>query len=376
MPVDVGELTLTELSGHLASSGLPNAIRGDGDVRLRGCNTLEGAGDGEVTFLANPKYRELVGTTRASAIIMKDDPALSPKIPQLICDDPYRALTMAVIRIHGYRRHPQWGRHPAAYVASSARVGANANLAPGAVIADGAVVGDNVTCYPGVFVGPRAVLGNDVTLYANVTIYDECRLGDRVTVHAGSVIGEDGLGYAPVGKKWVKIPQAGIVSLEDDVEIGANCTIDRATLGVTKIGAGTKFSNLVAVGHGCQVGSDCMFVAQVGLAGSVTVGRHVTIAGQAGVVGHLTIGDDAQVCAQAGVNSPVKAGSVVLGAPAAPVAEARRRYATFQKLPEMKAKMRQLEHEIAELRAAVAELRGENPTAVSGSGNPAAPQER
>ncbi|MCB9867500.1 MAG: UDP-3-O-(3-hydroxymyristoyl)glucosamine N-acyltransferase [Phycisphaerales bacterium] len=317
LPVDVGELTLSELSGHLASTGLPNDVRGDGAVRLCGCNTLEGAGAGDVTFLANPKYRELVGTTRASAIIMKDDPSLSPRIPQLICDDPYRALTMAVIRIHGYRRHPQWGRHEHAYVAPTAKVGPNANLAPGVVICDGATIGANVTCYPGAFVGPGAVLGDDVTLYPSVTIYDECRLGDRVTVHAGSVIGEDGLGYAPVGKKWVKIPQAGNVILEDDVEIGANCTIDRATLGTTRIGSGTKFSNLVAVGHGCQVGADCMFVAQVGLAGSVTVGKHVTIAGQAGVVGHLSIGDDAQVCAQAGVNSPVKAGSVVLGAPAA-----------------------------------------------------------
>jgi len=357
--VDVGELTLSELSRNLAAHGLPAEVRGDGDVRIRGCNTLEGASAGEITFFANPKYRDLVATTQASAIIMKADPTLKSPVPQLICDDPYRALTLAIIRIHGYRRHPQWGRHPSASVAETAKLGRNPNLAPGVVICDDAVVGDNVTCYPGVFVGPGAVLGNDVTLHPNVTIYDLCRLGDRVTIHAGTVIGEDGLGYAPVGKKWMKIPQAGAVVIEDDVEIGANCAIDRATLGATRIGTGTKFSNLVAIGHGCQVGADCMFVAQVGLAGSVIVGRHVTIAGQAGVVGHITIGDDAQVSAQAGVNSPVKAGSMVLGAPAAPVAEARRRYATFQKLPEMKTRMRLLEREIAELRQAVAAIRGE-----------------
>lgn len=355
----MAELTLAELSSHLDESGLANQLRGDGDLPIHGCNTLESAGDGEITFLANPKYRDLVATTRASAIIMKDDPTLRAPIPQILCDDPYRALTMAVIRIHGYRRHPQWGRHAGASVAPTATLGASPNLAPGVTIADGAVIGDNVTCYPGVFVGPGAVLGNDVTLYPNVTIYDGCRLGDRVTVHAGSVIGEDGLGYASVGKKWMKIPQAGIVVLEDDVEIGANCSIDRATLGMTRIGAGSKFSNQVAIGHGCQVGADCLFVAQVGLAGSVVVGRHVTIAGQAGVVGHLTIGDDAVISAQAGVNSPVAAGTVVLGAPAAPVAEARRRYAIFQKLPELKTRMRQLEKEIAELRQVVQKLRGD-----------------
>jgi UDP-3-O-[3-hydroxymyristoyl] glucosamine N-acyltransferase len=263
---------------------------------------------------------------------------------------------MAVILIHGYRKHPQWGVSDQASVAKSAKVGSNANFAPGSVVAPDAVIGNNVTLYPGAFVGPGAVLGNDVTLYANVTVYDGCTLGDRVVVHSGSVVGEDGLGYAPVGKKWVKIPQAGNVVLEDDVEIGANCTIDRATLGTTRIGAGTKFSNLVAIGHGCQVGADCMFVAQVGLAGSVTVGKHVTIAGQAGVVGHLSIGDDAQISAQAGVVSPVEAGSIVLGAPAAPVAEARRRYATFQKLPELKARVRELEKELAELRKLMQQL--------------------
>lgn len=346
----VAELTLSELSEHLEDQGLSNELRGDGDPRIRGCNTLEAAGDGEITFLANPKYRERVATTRASAIIMRDDPGITPAVPQIVCDDPYRALTMAVIRIHGYRKHPQWGASSDAVIAKTAKIGADPNIAPTATVSANAVIGDRVTLYPGVFVGPRAILGNDVTLYPNVTIYDDSRLGDRVTVHAGTVIGEDGLGYAPVGKKWVKIPQAGCVVLEDDVEIGANCTIDRATLGTTTIGCGTKFSNLVAIGHGCQVGPDCMFVAQVGLAGSVTVGKHVTIAGQAGVVGHLTIGDDAQVSAQAGVNSPVKPGSVVLGAPAAPVAEARRRYAAFQKLPEMKARVKSLEREVAELR--------------------------
>ena len=348
----VGPLKLSELSTHLEANGMPNALRGDPDLMVTGCNTIESAGDGEITFLANPKYRDRIGGSRATAIIIReDDASAAPSaMAQIICDDPYRALMLAVIRVHGFRSHPQWGRHEQAYVAESAKIGRNANLAPGVTICEDVIIGDNVTLYPGVFVGPAVVLGNDVLLYPNVTVYDRCRLGDRVTIHAGTVIGEDGLGYAPVGDKWLKIPQAGAVIIEDDVEIGANCSIDRATLGMTRLGAGTKFSNAVTIGHGCQIGADCMFVAQVGLAGSVTVGRHVTIAGQAGVVGHLNIGDDAQICAQSGVNNSVEPGAKVLGAPAVPVKEARRQYAAVQKLPELRNRVRELERELAALR--------------------------
>jgi len=309
---------------------------------VRGCNTLESATEGEITFLANPRYRDRVADSRASAIIMRDDASLSPPMPQIVCDDPYRGLTLTVIKLHGFRSHPKWGRHADAQVDPSARVPPDANIAPSATICADASVGTNATIYPGVFVGPGCRIGNDALLYPNVTIYDGCTLGDRVTVHAGTVIGEDGLGYSPVGARWEKIPQSGRVVIEDDVEIGANCTIDRATLGTTRVGRGTKLSNLIAIGHGCQIGSDCMFVAQVGLAGSVNVGRHVTIAGQAGVVGHLHIGDNANVCAQAGVSASVKPGETVLGAPAAPVAEARRQMMAVQRLPALRRQVRDL----------------------------------
>ena len=344
---------MQQLSAHLADSGLPNRVAGEGNPTLTGCNTIDAAGAGEITFLANPKYRDRVAQCRAAAIILREESSHDARIPQIICEDPYRALTMAVVRIHGYRQHPRWGRGDGAVIAPSAQLGDGANIAPGVVVGDDAILGHNVTLYPGVFVGPGAVLGDDVVLYPNVTVYDRCSLGDRVTVHAGSVIGEDGLGFAPVGDKWIKIPQAGVVIIEDDVEIGANCTIDRATLGATRIGDGTKFSNLIAIGHGCQIGPDCMFVAQVGMAGSVSVGRHVTIAGQAGIAGHLEIGDDVQISAQAGVSNSVKAGMTVLGAPATPVKEARRRYAAWQKLPEMKDRLRTLEREVANLKAAL-----------------------
>ncbi|MGB2984263.1 MAG: UDP-3-O-(3-hydroxymyristoyl)glucosamine N-acyltransferase, partial [Phycisphaerae bacterium] len=180
-----------------------------------------------------------------------------------------------------------------------------------------------------------------------------CVLGDRVTIHAGSVIGEDGLGYAPHGDKWVKIPQVGRAILGDDVEIGANCTIDRATLGQTEIGPGTKFGNAVVIGHGTKVGPDCMFVGQVGVAGSATVGRHVTLAGQVGVGGHLTIGNDARVAAQSGVISNVKPKANLLGFPAIPLENAKRSYSVFQKLPQLVKRIRDLEREVKELCAKI-----------------------
>ena len=185
-----------------------------------------------------------------------------------------------------------------------------------------------------------AGIGDNVTLFPNVVIYDECVLGDRVTIHAGSVIGEDGLGYAPVGDKWVKIPQIGNVVLGDDVEIGASCTIDRATLGGTLIGSGTKFSNLIAIGHGTKIGEDCMFVAQVGVAGSVHVGRQVSMAGQAGIVGQSVVGDNATIGAKAGVTNNVEPGATMLGQPAVPINECKRQVAIIQKLPELKNEVR------------------------------------
>jgi UDP-3-O-[3-hydroxymyristoyl] glucosamine N-acyltransferase len=211
------------------------------------------------------------------------------------------------------------------------------------------VIGDRATIYPGVYIARGSRIGHDVTLFPNVVLYEQSILGDRVTIHAGSVIGEDGLGYAPVNGKWVKIPQVGNVVLGDDVEIGTDCAIDRATLGSTVIGSGTKFSNLVAIGHGTRIGEDCLFVAQVGVAGSVQVGRHVTMAGQVGVVGHITIGDNVRIGAKAGVINSIEAGQSVLGQPAVPVQEAKRQVAVTQRLPELKKEIRRLRRELGEL---------------------------
>jgi len=345
----MASVRLSELCQVIARAGL--AARLDGpDVLVHSVNTLEEAGPGQITFLSNPKYLSAVSGTKASAVVLKNGIDIASHVSAIRCSDPYAAITAAIITIHGHRRHPQWGVSPAATIDPSSQIGRSANIAPGVTIAAEVVLGDNCTIYPGCYLAEGVRVGCDCTLFPNVVIYDHCVLGDRVTIHAGSVIGEDGLGYAPHQDRWVKIPQIGRAVLGDDVEIGANCTIDRATLGQTEIGAGTKFGNVVVIGHGTKVGSDCMFVGLVGVAGSVTIGRHVTVAGQVGVAGHLSIGDEVVVGAQAGVLADVEAKATVLGSPAMPIHDTKRALAVFAKLPDWVKRIRSLEQEVQQLR--------------------------
>jgi UDP-3-O-[3-hydroxymyristoyl] glucosamine N-acyltransferase len=342
-------MTLSELCRRLREAGLPAELNGE-DRTVRAVNTLEQAGPDEISFLSNVKYVSLLKSTRAGAVVVKDGVEVPDSLVTLRCKDPYAAITVAIVELHGYRRHPRWGRNPNADIHPTAIVGEDVHIAGGVTIAAGAVVGDRCTLYPGCYVGDRARIGRDCVLFPNVVIYDDCVLGDRVTIHAGSVIGEDGLGYAPRDGHWVKIPQVGRAVIGDDVEIGANCTIDRATLGETEIGAGTKMGNVVVIGHGTRVGADCMFVGLVGIAGSVVVGRHVTLAGQVGVAGHLQIGDNVTVGAQAGIVGNVEASQTLLGSPAVPVDEAKRSFIWIQRLPELARRVRELEQHVEELR--------------------------
>jgi len=342
-------MTLAELAEYCTSHGIPCEVDGDSSVRVSSVATLEDAGEGQVGFLSNPKYESQLATTRAAAVLVKPEIETPRKMNLLRTADPYAAVTAAIVRLHGYRQHPRWGVADRAFIHKTARVGADADIAPNVSIDADVRIGDNATLYPGVYVARGCRVGNDVTLFPNVVIYEDCVLGDRVTIHAGSVIGEDGLGYAPVKDKWVKIPQIGNVLVGDDVEVGASCTIDRATLGSTVIGSGTKFSNLIAIGHGTKIGEDCLFVAQVGVAGSVQVGRHVTMAGHVGVVGHITIGDNVTVGAKAGVTNSIEQGLTVLGQPAVPINECKRQLAVVQRLPELKNEVRRLRRDLDRL---------------------------
>ncbi|MGZ8975727.1 UDP-3-O-(3-hydroxymyristoyl)glucosamine N-acyltransferase, partial [Methylomagnum sp.] len=309
------------------------------------------AGEGELGFLSNIKYRQQLLETKASAAIIGPDEPAPEHLAVLRCPDPYGAVAAAILRIHGVRKHPQWGLSPRADVDPSVRVGDNANIAPGVTIDAEVVIGANATIYPGGYIGRGAVIGDDVTLYPNVVVYDGSKLGHRVTLHAGTVIGQDGLGYAPVDGRWMKIPQAGWAVVEDDVEMGANCAIDRATLGQTQIGTGTKFSDAVVIGHGTKVGKNGMFVAQTGLAGSVMVGDNVTMGGQVGVAGHLTIGDNVVIGAKSGVWSDIPANERYFGIPAFKWKAFWRQVAAVKELPDLIKKLRRLEKEVETLRA-------------------------
>ncbi|MBA3273988.1 MAG: UDP-3-O-(3-hydroxymyristoyl)glucosamine N-acyltransferase [Chthoniobacterales bacterium] len=306
-------------------------VIGEGSIKITSASTLDDARAGQISFLANAKYATSLETTQASAVIVAPSVQVRTSAALLRTPEPYYAFTRAMIALHGYRKHPFAGVHPRAFVDESA------------------TIGEKTIVYPGAFIGPRVKIGRDCIIYANVSIYDDCRLGDRVTIHSGTVIGVDGFGYATVHGEHTKIPQIGNVVIEDDVEIGANCTIDRATLGSTVIGSGTKTSNIIAVGHNTKVGPGGLIVALVGIAGSTTIGHHVTIGGQAGVAGHLKIGDNVTIAGQSGVTSNIPDQRTVMGMPAMPVHHGRRVLALFTQLPEIIERVKTLEQQVEEL---------------------------
>jgi UDP-3-O-[3-hydroxymyristoyl] glucosamine N-acyltransferase len=222
------------------------------------------------------------------------------------------------------------------FIGEGVYMGQEVTIYPGASICDGVRIGDRTTIYPNVTLYEDVVLGNDVTLHSGVSVREGSRIGNRVTIHNGAVIGGDGFGYSPDGDAWYKIPQIGIVIIEDDVEIGANVTVDRAALETTRIGRGTKIDNHVQVAHNCQIGENCIIVAQAGIAGSTRLGNHVLIGGQAAIADHLTIGDNAQISGQSGVFNSVESGAVMSGTPAIPHKSRLKAAAVYPLLPEMR----------------------------------------
>ena len=351
----MAEMKLSELANFLEGQ-----LQGPADATVTGVASLNDATQTQVSFLANAKYANQLETTKALAVIVSEDYD-GPGKSLIRCKDPYFAFRQALVALVGFRKHPYSGISDQAIIDPTAKIGANVIIAPFAVISENAEVGDNSVIYPSVFVGPNCKIGADCIVYPNVTIYDDCKLGDRVTVHAGCSIGQDGFGYATHPNKQGevvhdKIPQVGWVELEDDVEIGACCAIDRAAMGPTVIGAGTKFSNLIAIGHGTKMGKHCLTVAQTGIAGSVNVGNYCVFGGQAGIVGHIEIGDGVRIAAQSGVTNNVPAGQDLLGSPAIPRAEARRVMMSTMKLPEIRNDVKKLKKQIAKLQEQLNDL--------------------
>ncbi len=343
-------MTVTELAGAIGA-----VCQGDGEMVVESCAGLDDAGPTQVSFVANRRYVSKIAESRAGVIVVSasDAESLSGRT-LLIADDPYFAFRQAMVTLHGFRQHPQAGVSAQAAVDASAVIGQGTCVQAFVTIEPGAKIGKGCVIYSHCYIGRDAVIGDDCQLYPNVTIYDQCVLGDRVTLHAGCVIGQDGFGYATHAlpgepPRHHKIPQVGNVVIEDDVEMGANCAIDRATIGSTRIGRGTKFSDMVTIGHGTTVGQHNLYVAQVGVAGSTTIGNYVVMGGQAGVAGHLKIADQVQLAGQTGVtgdlNKPGQYGSL----PAIEMKRARRSWLAIPRLPEMIGELRTLRKRIGRL---------------------------
>jgi UDP-3-O-[3-hydroxymyristoyl] glucosamine N-acyltransferase len=339
-------MTLRELAERLGA-----VLEGDGAVEVTRVAGIEQAGPGDVTFLANPKYAAALGATRASAVIL--DPA-APAAPcaMLRIANPYLAFARAAQAFAPPRAVPP-GVHPSAVVAGDAVLEAGVAIAPLVVIGRRAVIGARTVLHPHVVIGDDAVVGADCVIHARVSIREACRLGARVVVQDGAVIGADGFGFAhhPDGSHE-KIPQTGPVVIEDDVEIGANTTIDRPAVGETRIRAGAKIDNLVQIAHGVSVGSNTLLAAQVGIAGSTVIGDSVIFAGQVGVANHLTVGDGVKATAQTGINNSIPAGMFVSGLPAIDNRQWNKAAVIFGKLPEYRRQLIDLERRLAALEAA------------------------
>ena len=326
-------------------------LAGNPDTVVTGMAGIREAQPGDLSFVASPKYISAVKTTKASVVILARKASVETACTLIRVDDPAAAFAKVVERIAPPPIKFEAGVHPTAVVASTAKLGRNVSVQPTAVIEDGVVIGDRTVIGAGSYVGHGAQIGADCMLYARVVVRERTIIGNRVIVHGGVVLGADGFGFETVNGKYRKIPQVGIVEICDDVEIGANTTIDRARFGKTRIGRGTKIDNLVQIAHNCVIGEDCIICGLVGLAGSTIIGNRVTLAGQVGIAGHLTIGDDSIIMAQAGVTKDVPPGSFMLGAPAVPHTEFKRVNAAIHRLPGTVAKLRELEQQLAEMRA-------------------------
>ena len=326
-------------------------LEGDGDLDIVRVAAIQLAQPGDLTFVANARYLGHLATTRASAVILGPTKGDAPpaRCGVLHTDDPYSAFARAVTLFAPDTR-PAPGIAPLSAVAGDATIGADASIGPFVTIGAGAVVGARTIIHPNVSIGPGARIGDDCVVHSQVSIRERVIVGHRVTLHDGVVLGSDGYGFArQKDGTHLKIPQHGGVVIEDDVEIGANSTIDRPAVGETRIGAGTKIDNLVHVAHGVAIGRRVLLAAQVGIAGSTSIGDDVIMAGQTGVTGHITVGDKVVVGAKSAVLQSVEAGAFVTGSPAFSHGDWRKASVVFRHLPSMKKRLEELEQRIVEL---------------------------
>jgi UDP-3-O-[3-hydroxymyristoyl] glucosamine N-acyltransferase len=329
-------LSLAEIAERIGGE-----IDGDGRVEISGAAPFETAGKEDIAFAENAALLKKIGETDAGAVIVPKQFNNTRKT-LLKIENPKVAFAKVLEIFYPPKKKPE-GVHPSATIGTETTCGKNVSIGPGVVLQDYVTLGDGVILHPHVVIGDHVIIGDDTEIFPNVTIFDRCRIGNRVIINAGTVIGSDGFGYAPEGETYYKIPQVGIVQIDDDVEIGACNTIDRATFGKTWIQKGVKTDNLVMIAHNVTIGENTIIIAQAGVAGSTAIGKHVILAAQAGISGHLTIEDGAVIGPQTGVVKSVAKNVVVSGSPERPHRHHLRIQHIMGRLPELKKRLDTLE---------------------------------
>ena len=326
-------------------------VEGDENSVVNSFAKIEEGKTGAISFLSNPKYTHYIYETASSVVLVNEDLVLEHEVkPTLIrVKNAYESVAR-LLQLYESLKPKRKGIDPLAFVSPKATIGKDCYIGAFAYIADGVVIGDNSQIYPHVVIEENATLGKGCLIYPNVSIYHDCRIGNNVTVHSGTVIGADGFGFAPNNEGYDKIPQIGIVVIEDNVEIGANTCIDRSTMGQTVVHKGVKLDNLVQIAHNVEVGENTVMSAQVGIAGSTKIGSWCMFGGQAGFAGHITVGDKTFVGAQCGVNSSLKGNQSVIGTPAMEPRGFFRSSVIFQKLPDMYRQLDALQKEVDKLK--------------------------
>lgn len=330
-------------------------VVGDDSVEIQGVRKIEEAGPGDVSFIANPLYERYHGTTRAAALMVGKDIATSRKdLVYLVTDDPYAAFLTVLREFAPAEVHPAPGIHPTAVIAEDVELGARVSIGAHVVIGAGGVIGDDSVLYPNVVLGEGVAIGSRTVIFAGASLYGGTRVGSNVRIHSGTVLGSDGFGFLPRGEGgWEKIPQTGIVVVEDDVEIGANVTIDRATLGETRIEQGVKLDNLIHIAHNVVVGRHTVIAAQAGISGSTRIGPNNMIAGQVGIVGHIDTVEGVIIEAQSGVSKSIRKPGRYFGHPVKEHAQALRQEGALRQLPDLLRVIREMQTRIEQLEAAL-----------------------
>jgi UDP-3-O-[3-hydroxymyristoyl] glucosamine N-acyltransferase len=342
-----------EFTAEQIAALINGQVLGNPQVKVTGLAKIEEGLEGTLSFLSNPKYEEYIYSTKSSICIVNNsfDPSkpLPSSLTLIKVEDAYSCFAK-LLEAYAQMTRKQPGIEQPSFISQTAKIGEHLYLGAFAYVGDNVLIGNNVVIYPNAYIGDNVKIGDDTVIHPGATIYNDCVIGNRCVIHAGVIVGADGFGFAPNEKgEFQKVPQIGNVVIEDDVEIGSNTTIDRATMGSTFIRKGVKIDNLCQIAHNVDVGQHTAMAAQVGVAGSAKIGQHVMIGGQAGISGHLKIADGTKIVAQSGIPSTVKKADTLMGSPGIPLDDFKRSYFGFRKLPFMLTKLQELEKQLKEL---------------------------